>query len=86
MAPRTTGIRQADAARSAELVRTALGLAAQVLRPGGVLLCKVFQGADLPGLRADFRARFGEVSVEKPRATRSESVEVFLLGRGLQGG
>lgn len=86
MAPRTTGIRQADAARSADLVRTALGLAAQVLRPGGVLLCKVFQGADLPGLRADFRARFAEVSVEKPRATRSESVEVFLLGRGLQGG
>lgn len=82
MAPRTTGIRSADAARSADLVRHALAVAEAVLRPGGALLAKVFQGAALPELRNAFGAVFETVSVEKPKATRSESVEVFLLGQG----
>lgn len=80
MAPRTTGIKSADAARSAQLVLQALALARAVLRPGGTLLVKVFQGAQLPELRAAFRESFARVSVAKPKATRSESVEVYLLG------
>lgn len=80
MAPRTTGIRQADAARSAHLVLRALELAGPLLRPGGTLLVKVFQGAELPALRAALRQVFARVSIAKPRASRSESVEVYLLG------
>lgn len=82
MAPRTTGIPSADAARSAALVRRALALAAAVLRPGGTLLVKVFQGGELPALRREFAAAFERVSLEKPKASRSESVEIFLLGLG----
>jgi 23S rRNA (uridine2552-2'-O)-methyltransferase len=81
MAPSTSGIKSADAARSAELVLRALALCQTVLRPGGALLAKVFQGARLPELRQAFAQTFGPVSVEKPKASRSESVEVFLLGR-----
>lgn len=80
MAPRTTGIRSADAARSAQLVLQALALAGPLLRPGGALLVKVFQGAQLSDLRAAFRRTFARVSIAKPKATRAESVEVYLLG------
>ncbi len=82
MAPRTTGIPSADAARSAELVLRALELSAALLRPGGALLAKVFQGAALPELRRAFGQAFEKVSLEKPKASRAESVEVFLLGSG----
>jgi 23S rRNA (uridine2552-2'-O)-methyltransferase len=85
MAPKTTGIPSADAARSAELALRALALAEAVLRPGGDLLVKVFQGARLPALRRAFAAAFERVSLEKPAASRSESVEIFLLARGLRG-
>lgn len=84
MAPKTTGIPSADAARSAELALRALALAEAVLRPGGDLLVKVFQGARLPELRRAFAAAFERVSLEKPAASRSESVEIFLLARGLR--
>lgn len=80
MAPRTSGIKSADAARSAQLVLRALELARALLRPGGTLLVKVFQGAELPALRAAFRQVFTRVSIAKPRASRAESVEVYLLG------
>jgi 23S rRNA (uridine2552-2'-O)-methyltransferase len=80
MAPRTSGIRSADAARSAQLVEQTLALAATLLRPGGTLLVKVFQGAQMEALRADFRRAFARVHIVKPRASRSESVEVYLLG------
>lgn len=85
MAPRTTGIPSADAARSAQLVQRTLDLAGEVLKPGGGLLAKIFQGSALADVRRAFGARFQTVSLEKPKATRSESVEVFLLGRGFKG-
>ncbi len=84
MAPKTTGVPAADAARSAELVLRALALAHEVLRPGGALLAKVFQGGRLPELRQGFRSAFEQVTLEKPKASRAESVEVFLLGQGLR--
>lgn len=81
MAPKTTGVPSADADRSAELALRALAVADAVLKPGGDLLVKVFQGARLVEVRKAFAARFKRVSLEKPPASRSESVEIFLLAR-----
>lgn len=85
MAPKTTGIPSADAARSAELVLRCLELSQDLLAPGGTLLVKVFQGARLPELRSAFTSAFDKVSLEKPKASRPESVEIFLLGLGKKG-
>jgi len=83
MAPKTTGIPSADAARSADLALQALALAQQALKPGGDLLVKVFQGARLQEVRKAFASAFDQVTLEKPAASRSESVEIFVLGRGM---
>jgi len=91
LAPKTTGVRSADAARSAALVRRALELAMGnesrpgLLRPGGALLAKAFEGKELPDLRKVFAECFGQVFLHKPPATRAESVEIFLLGMGRKG-
>lgn len=80
MAPHTTGLREADAARCAELVERALAIADGSLREGGTFLAKIFQGADFERIRAMLRARFETVRVLKPEASRKESVEVYLVG------
>jgi 23S rRNA (uridine2552-2'-O)-methyltransferase len=81
-APKTTGIPSADAARSAELVLRTLELSGSLLKPGGALLAKVFQGAALDDVRRAFGRVFAKVTLEKPRASRKESVEIYLLGFG----
>ena len=82
LAPKTTGVPSADAARSADLVRRALEFSRTVLTTGGALLAKVYQGGEFPSLRQEFLSAFDKVTVEKPQASRAESVELFLLGMG----
>src|SRR5690242_16219370 len=58
MAPKTIGVKVTDEARSLELCRMALGVAAATLKPGGAFVTKVFMGGDFNVFRAEVRARF----------------------------
>ncbi|MGF1467010.1 MAG: SAM-dependent methyltransferase [Sandaracinaceae bacterium] len=80
MAPATIGHRFTDMARSQALFLAALDIAERVLVPGGRFCGKLFQGGDFPEARAAVQARFGTARVVKPKATRSESYEVYLVG------
>ncbi len=80
MAPKTTGIRDMDAQRSYALNQQVLELSGDLLRPHGTLLVKAFQGAPLEQLRREFSSSFAQVKLCKPKSSRSESVEIFLLG------
>lgn len=84
MAPATTGNRLTDHVRSIELCRRALAVAQGVLRPGGAFVCKAFEGEDLGDLFVDLGAVFESVRRLKPKGTRSESVELFLVGTGFK--
>jgi 23S rRNA (uridine2552-2'-O)-methyltransferase len=85
MAPNITGIRLTDNARSVALVEVALDLAERILKPGGTLLAKLFEGADTKDLRSKLNARFQEVVTRKPKASRDRSREIYLLARGFEG-
>lgn len=78
-APATCGNHAVDAARSAQLVAVALDLARDHLREGGNLVAKVLQGEELPDLMALARRCFERVGTAKPKASRGESSETFLL-------
>ncbi len=80
LAPRTTGSRWADAQQSLLLVRRTLAIAEELLLNKGHYLCKVFQGEDFPGLIDEMKKRFAMVKVLKPKSSRIESREVFVLG------
>ncbi len=81
MAPNMSGMKAVDQPRSALLAELALDCARQVLRPGGDLLLKMFQGEGFDPLLADLRAAFAKVVVRKPKASRPRSREVYLLAR-----
>lgn len=82
LAPKTTGSKWADAQQSLALVRRTLALAEQLLLDRGNYLCKVFQGEDFPGFIEELKPLFGSVKVLKPKSSRVESREVFVLGMG----
>ncbi len=79
LAPKTTGVKTADAGRSAELVRAALGVARVLLRPEGHFLCKVFEGAEVQDLRRELARSFRKVAFIRPKAVRKGSREIYLL-------
>jgi 23S rRNA (uridine2552-2'-O)-methyltransferase len=85
MAPKTSGIKSVDEARSLRLAERALEVSQRLGRAGGSFLVKLFMGGDFEGYRAQLRAAYQEVKVVRPEATRSASVEVYLLGLGARG-
>lgn len=84
MAPKTSGQRHADQYRSYELVMRALELAQAVLKPDGTFVAKIFQGAEFDDARSAIREVFDKVRIIRPKATRDESYEVFLVGLGFR--
>ncbi len=80
LAPKTTGIKVRDQALSLELARCGLEYARNYLKLGGHLLLKVFAGPELPALQKEMQSFFQQVKNVKPKSSRSESKECFLLG------
>jgi 23S rRNA (uridine2552-2'-O)-methyltransferase len=81
MAPNISGNRVVDQARTIGLLDDALALAREVLRPGGHCLMKAFQGEGIEQLRSTLRAEYSAVKLLKPKASRAESREIYLLAR-----
>ena len=81
MAPNLTGIVITDQARLFALAEMALEFAVKFLKPKGVFLVKVFQGAGFEPYVALMREHFRYVSAKKPDASRDESRETYLLAR-----
>jgi 23S rRNA (uridine2552-2'-O)-methyltransferase len=85
MAPATTGDRFGDHVRQIGLARRALGLCEPLLRPGGALVVKVFEGAEASAFDAEVKARFSALRRLRPDATRKHSVEYFVVATGYLG-
>jgi 23S rRNA (uridine2552-2'-O)-methyltransferase len=81
-APNTTGSSFTDQARSADLVRAVFSLARETLREGGTFLAKIFGGAEADAVFRELKPYFRELRRVRPEATRKESFELYLLGKG----
>jgi 23S rRNA (uridine2552-2'-O)-methyltransferase len=81
MAPNMSGNRTVDQARAMHLADLALDAADRWLKPGGDLVVKIFQGEGVDGWMEQVRARFAKAQLVKPRASRSESREVYGYAR-----
>ncbi|MDE2184384.1 MAG: RlmE family RNA methyltransferase [Alphaproteobacteria bacterium] len=84
MAAPTTGHRQTDHIRTLALFEAALDMAQDVLKPGGAFIGKVFQGGATSEFLARVRKMFAQVKHVKPPASRSESVELYLVATGFK--
>lgn len=85
MAAATTGHRATDHLRTVALLEAALDVAEDVLVPGGAFVGKAFQGGATSALLARIKQRFATVKHVKPPASRSESVELYLVAQGFKG-
>jgi 23S rRNA (uridine2552-2'-O)-methyltransferase len=84
MAPNLSGIATVDQARSIALAEAALAFVQQFLIIDGHFLVKLFQGSEVAHYLAHFKPYFKQVLIRKPKASRAESREIYLLGRGYQ--
>jgi 23S rRNA (uridine2552-2'-O)-methyltransferase len=85
MGPDTSGVPMADSARSVQLCHAMLDRLPFLLRTGGHAAMKVYEGADYPALLQRSKAMFDEARGFKPKASRAESVEMFIVCRGYRG-
>jgi 23S rRNA (uridine2552-2'-O)-methyltransferase len=84
MAPNLSGIESADAARISHLVELAVDFSLNHLKPDGALVVKIFHGGAYSPMVKLFKDSFKVVKSIKPKASRSESSETFLVGMGLK--
>ncbi|XP_022128802.2 rRNA methyltransferase 2, mitochondrial [Pieris rapae] len=85
MAPSATGIRELDKDRILGLCYMAIRFAALVTKVDGNLLFKVWDGKEVPILEMDLERFYKNIKILKPKASRSDSSEKFILARGFKG-
>ncbi|MBI9097170.1 MAG: RlmE family RNA methyltransferase, partial [Spirochaetaceae bacterium] len=84
-APATTGNRTIDTGRSYSLVERVIGLADPLLKKGGSMVLKIFQGGDEKELLDYMKTIFETVKIFKPKAVRKESFETYFIGISYKG-
>jgi 23S rRNA (uridine2552-2'-O)-methyltransferase len=84
-APNITGVWEVDHARQIDLATKTFGIAQCILRSGGNLFVKVFQGDLLDGFIQTVKASFEAIKLVKPQASRAKSSEMYILALGLKG-
>lgn len=82
MAPNISGVKAVDQPRAMYLAELSMDVARKVLAPGGSLLVKVFQGEGIDDYRTELKRSFSKLTTRKPKSSRPESPEVYLLASG----
>lgn len=89
MLANVSGNRLVDYQRSLELCRNVETFTSGgVLAPGGTLCCKLLRGGsgvDEKEILSNWRKRFDSLTRFKPKASRSESAEIYLIASGFRG-
>ncbi|HEY3694751.1 RlmE family RNA methyltransferase [Phenylobacterium sp.] len=85
MAPNTVGHKKTDHLRIVGLIEAAADFTVQVLKPGGAFVAKAFQGGETAEVIALLKRHFASVKTVKPKASRAESSELYLVATGFKG-
>ena len=85
MMPFTTGDRTIDHHKSLRLVNTLLDRCTDLLNPKGNFVAKAFEGEAYPDLLLRMKAMFTRVKGYKPKSSRSESTEMYVIAHGFRG-
>ncbi len=85
MAAHASGHRQTDHMKIMALCEAALDFACEILNPGGAFLAKVLRGGTEHELLAEVKRNFKSIKHVKPKSSRSDSAELYLLATGFKG-
>jgi 23S rRNA (uridine2552-2'-O)-methyltransferase len=86
MAPESCGLKSLDHIRIMLLCEAALNLAKHFLNHGGKFVVKIFQGESDKDFYNELKKIFKTVKYFKPKSSRSESTEMYLVGLDFVGG
>lgn len=84
MAPKTTGIKTVDQARSLDLIESVFGMLPLLLKPNGNFVIKVFESNDAQVFLKAQKEKFADFQYLRPKSTRSVSKEFFVIGKGFK--
>lgn len=84
MAPNMSGMADIDQPKAMHLVELAFELAREVLRPGGTVVTKIFQGEGTDTLIQNVRKSYQKVVSRKPEASRARSREIYWVAKGFK--
>lgn len=85
MAPNFTGTPSVDAPRAVYLSEVALDFVNRCLKPGGTFVVKLFHGEGFDDYVKLLRSQFGTLVMRKPKASRTESKEVYAVAKNFKG-
>ena len=85
MAPNACGLKDLDHDNIIDLCVSVLDFSYPVLKENGVLLCKLWQGSRQSYLESLLKRSFSSVKLVKPKASRDDSAEIYLLARNFIG-
>ena len=84
MAVNTTGIKNIDSIQTGELCKEAMNFAKDILLVNGFFISKIFIGGTFNEIVAEGKKYFKEVKVFKPKSSRKDSKESFIICQKLR--
>jgi len=84
MAIDTTGIKNIDSIQTGELCKEAMVFAKDLLNENGYFISKIFMGGTFNEIVAEGKKYFKEVKVFKPKSSRKDSKESFIICKKLR--
>ena len=84
MAVNTTGIKNIDSIQTGELCKAAMFFAKNLLKDNGFFISKIFMGGTFNETVAEGKKYFKEVKVFKPKSSRKDSKESFIICKKLR--
>ena len=84
MAVDTTGIKNIDSIQTGELCKEAMFFAKELMKDSGFFVSKIFMGGTFNEIVAEGKKYFKEVKVFKPKSSRKDSKESFIVCRKIR--
>ena len=84
MAVDTTGIKNIDSIQTGELCKEAMAFAKNIMKENGCFISKIFMGGTFNEIVAEGKKYFKEVKVFKPKSSRKDSKESFIICRKIR--
>ena len=84
MAVDTTGIKNIDSIQTGELCKEAMYFAKDIMKENGFFISKIFMGGTFNEIVAEGKKYFKEVKVFKPKSSRKDSKESFIICRKIR--
>ena len=84
MAVNTTGIKNIDSIQTGELCKDAMFFSKEIISSNGYFISKIFMGGTFNEIVAEGKKIFKEVKVFKPKSSRKDSKESFIICRKLR--